>query len=538
MNKRPATILIVAAVAAIVGLFWIRSGPDGDRRGQPIIVDDTNPPNAPEAPDMQSASVPTGEPRSSGSSTGQADRSVGQSDDTLTAGQKINESDKTAEKKEVTEKFSKPSEVRLPSASEPNSAPEETELAARAPQSSPPVQEEAVPPTAQTRTVDPAGERVTRPGATDDGSAPEAGPAVRGDRTPASTEETGASDGTVGDPMAPRFDVVRVDRDGQTVIAGTANPGDMVEILLDGEVVGSTRADANGAFVTVVFADLTGEAQQLQLRSTVSAAMSATAEGAGAHAGLPATETTEQQQASRTSATESETAVAAASPEASSDAEAQTAPKPAPTTTAEVGTGTEAAGPEPRVALSAPVIILPSARDDAAPTLVQPKRDTIALLQPATDEVEGVVIDTITYGDSGDVRLSGRGLPGTAIRIYGNGVTLGEVPVRPTGQWLFALARAKGEEIKLFRFDAIAPDGAVTSRIETPFEYAELSPQVMRERKVVIQKGDVLWRLAEQYYGEGIRYSVIFGANSELIRDPDLIYPGQVFTIPELVAAE
>ena len=48
----------------------------------------------------------------------------------------------------------------------------------------------------------------------------------------------------------------------------------------------------------------------------------------------------------------------------------------------------------------------------------------------------------------------------------------------------------------------------------------------------------MLWRIAEQYYGAGIRYSVIYGANSKLIRDPDLIYPGQVFVVPELIDAD
>ena len=47
----------------------------------------------------------------------------------------------------------------------------------------------------------------------------------------------------------------------------------------------------------------------------------------------------------------------------------------------------------------------------------------------------------------------------------------------------------------------------------------------------------MLLRIAEQFYGEGIRYSLIYGANTELIRDPDLIYPGQEFSIPELVDA-
>ncbi|MCZ6840921.1 MAG: LysM peptidoglycan-binding domain-containing protein, partial [Alphaproteobacteria bacterium] len=92
---------------------------------------------------------------------------------------------------------------------------------------------------------------------------------------------------------------------------------------------------------------------------------------------------------------------------------------------------------------------------------------------------------------------------------------------------------------QLLRFDEVDAEGTVLSRLETPFEHSPLAiTQELRERKIVVQKGDNLWKFAEQYYGEGIRYSVIFSANSPLIRDPDLIYPGQVFTVPELVESQ
>ncbi|MBL4892350.1 MAG: LysM peptidoglycan-binding domain-containing protein [Rhizobiaceae bacterium] len=49
---------------------------------------------------------------------------------------------------------------------------------------------------------------------------------------------------------------------------------------------------------------------------------------------------------------------------------------------------------------------------------------------------------------------------------------------------------------------------------------------------VIIRKGDSLWRVSQRRYGEGVRYTTIFDANRDQIRDPDLIYPGQVFEIP------
>jgi nucleoid-associated protein YgaU len=48
----------------------------------------------------------------------------------------------------------------------------------------------------------------------------------------------------------------------------------------------------------------------------------------------------------------------------------------------------------------------------------------------------------------------------------------------------------------------------------------------------VIQKGDSLSNIAEQYYGDPMKYPIIFEANREVIKDADLIYPGQTVRIP------
>lgn len=49
---------------------------------------------------------------------------------------------------------------------------------------------------------------------------------------------------------------------------------------------------------------------------------------------------------------------------------------------------------------------------------------------------------------------------------------------------------------------------------------------------VVVQKGDALWRIAYRTYGEGIRYVDIYSSNAGEIKNPDLIYPDQIFIIP------
>jgi len=195
--------------------------------------------------------------------------------------------------------------------------------------------------------------------------------------------------------------------------------------------------------------------------------------------------------------------------------------------------------PEPVYLETAPVIILPTTAGGSAPALVQPAEDDLAVLQSGDrPEPEGVTLDRITYAPGGAVRMTGRATPGALIRIYVNAEPAAEIRAAGDGSWSARIAPERATGVKLLRFDEIDETGRVTSRIEAPFDYgeaAEAPHQSLRQRRVEIQKGDMLWRIAEQYYGEGIRYSIIYQANSDLIRDPDLIYPGQVFTVPELV---
>jgi nucleoid-associated protein YgaU len=54
----------------------------------------------------------------------------------------------------------------------------------------------------------------------------------------------------------------------------------------------------------------------------------------------------------------------------------------------------------------------------------------------------------------------------------------------------------------------------------------------MADGRIVVQPGNSLWRIAHNAYGEGLHYTIIYQANRDQIRDPDLIYPGQILTVP------
>ena len=47
-----------------------------------------------------------------------------------------------------------------------------------------------------------------------------------------------------------------------------------------------------------------------------------------------------------------------------------------------------------------------------------------------------------------------------------------------------------------------------------------------------VKRGDCLWNIAKKYYGNGSKYTTIYNANRDKIKNPNLIYPGQKLTIP------
>lgn len=69
----------------------------------------------------------------------------------------------------------------------------------------------------------------------------------------------------------------------------------------------------------------------------------------------------------------------------------------------------------------------------------------------------------------------------------------------------------------------------------------QISEENVREEEVfepvfyTIQKGDTLWGISSEFYKDGSKYPLIVEANLEVIKDADLIYPGQAIRIPELV---
>jgi len=237
---------------------------------------------------------------------------------------------------------------------------------------------------------------------------------------------------------------------------------------------------------------------------------------------------------------------------------------------------------EPREAAMAEVGT-PDVEAEAAPS-VEPVAEAVAEAPPAallvTDEgakvlqsaadmppelVANVTIDTITYTPEGAVQLAGRGTPERVVRLYLDNAPLAEAAISAAGDWAVTLPDV-APGIFTLRADQVDAAGVVTSRFETPFKRetvealaaasageaaadtgvvaeveaaaeavvaAEVDPAAVAPVTVTVQPGFTLWQIASEQLGAGPLYVQVFEANKDQIRDPDLIYPGQVFAIPE-----
>jgi LysM domain-containing protein len=243
---------------------------------------------------------------------------------------------------------------------------------------------------------------------------------------------------------------------------------------------------------------------------------------------------------------------------ASSATEIATSPARASTDTAPEITVTDAATPsvpENEIAeVTNKAVTVSAAKPEQVPEPLAPKilladADGVRVIQAGGAAIpDQLVIDAISYDADGQVEITGRAATpwNGVIRLYLNNKASTTVPINDQdGQWAAPLGDVAAGVYTL-RADQIDADGAVQSRTETPFRREDAAQiaaletpdpvsetGAVRLSSVTVQPGNTLWGIASRAYGEGILYVKVFEANRGAIRDPDLIYPGQIFTVPE-----
>ncbi|AUJ65436.1 hypothetical protein B9057_05355 [Aestuarium zhoushanense] len=237
-------------------------------------------------------------------------------------------------------------------------------------------------------------------------------------------------------------------------------------------------------------------------------------------------------------AVEAATEETAAEPAAQEEVQVATAAEP---TTAGEPASEPTAEAEPVEAAPAAEPVAEPAPAEAPQLLVADAEGVRVLADGAA--LEALTLDTITYDDNGEVKLAGRATGEGFVQAYLNGASVGTATIQADRSWQIDLVGVE-PGVYTLRLDEVSPQGEVVSRMETPFKRevatevaATMADQVTEETRAAVrtvQPGNTLWAIASDTYGDGIKYVYVYEANRDLIRDPDLIYPGQVFVLPEI----
>jgi nucleoid-associated protein YgaU len=297
--------------------------------------------------------------------------------------------------------------------------------------------------------------------------------------------ETARNDGS------PAFDVARIEPSGDAVIAGRASPGATVELLRNGVVHDRVVADASGQFAMLPPRLPAGDSE-LTLRSRPPGGAAATSNQ------------------------------------------------------------------------SVVVAVQPNLKDQPVVALMAPDKPSVVLSKPEGLAASGgsVVVDAVESEPGGKkLYVSGRSAPRASVRLYLNDSYQGATTADANGRFTFTALKdgngKVGAESGAYRVRLDEVDmnsGAVRSRAEVPFTpppvVAAASAQDVpvpgaegpragaptaagtKEISMTVTRGDTLWRISRMAYGNGRRYMVIYDANHNQIRNPDRIYPGQIFIIP------
>ncbi len=282
----------------------------------------------------------------------------------------------------------------------------------------------------------------------------------------------------------PVFDLIRVAPDGHTVIAGQAEPGIRV-VIFDGDTpLGDVNADARGEWVFLPPAPLQPGEHRLGL----------TAEAPDRPAVI------------------------------SQDLMVVVVPEP----------GEDLVGRTAR--LRDQPLAMKVSRNGLGPAMVLqgPREPGTALT---------LSIDAIDHDAAGRITFSGGAPADAVITVYVANKPAGQAIADASGRWMLRSGVVpSGSDV--VRADQQDPSGTVVARVAVPFRSPSGAAMAATAGAragmnnatafIKVEAGQNLWRIARDIYGAGQAYTIIYEANRNDIQDPDLIYPGQVFKLPEL----
>ena len=389
---------------------------------------------------------------------------------------------------------------------------------------------------------------------------------------------TGAAEEVaVVEPVSPSIDEVRSEADGLTILAGRGEPNAKVTLFVNEIENSSVTAGNDGTFAIVAFLEPSSDPKILSVVQQAGDLEMAAADIILAPQTVVAKVEEVEVAAMETNKVDPvfESAEEITDVEAEANVEEQVAvvvadtvvvPEIAAAVEAEADIATDieeakadVAEPkvdvdEPKVdvtdgskieeqkflAAEQPILVIEEAKTEVAILKSDESGVEVISRSSAPELMSNVEIDTISYSEEGDVLLSGRAQSQAAsVRVYLDNRVITTLDVDTSGRWRGDLPDVD-TGVYTLRVDEVDVEGDVTSRVETPFKRE--APEVLEAaagngdapvKAITVQTGATLWAIARDRYGDGTLFVRIFEANSNSIKDPDLIYPGQVFDLPD-----
>ena len=304
-------------------------------------------------------------------------------------------------------------------------------------------------------------------------------------------------------PAAPlTIDLARVKPDGAAVFAGTAAPNAKIRIFEGDILLGETIANANGEWVIVLEKSL---AAGQHLISVAMERSDGTTEMADRSLAVEIYQDTETKPlVALLPETATEVPVLIQSPE---DVDK----------TKSTATASEATASGTIVADAA----------EAAPAKPQAKS------QIAASQIAALAPSAIVWRDASRILISGTSRGGVRVTVNDAKGQFGEALVLADGAWQVAGSLDMDIAVNQLRFALFDDANQIIARYDLPVKARDLAKGQDGSPLVVVNKGDMLWRIAYHQLGEGVKYVDIVRRNQQDIADPDLIYPKQIFAVPQ-----
>ena len=311
----------------------------------------------------------------------------------------------------------------------------------------------------------------------------------------------------------PTFDIIKADNEG-VVIAGHAEKYSNVQIFNGDELIGEVQANRFGEFVFITDIPLEPGTHELRLianglRSKETATIIVTDSNIANNIIQESAPSSENIPSTREALVENTDDTLLNNSEGNSDV------------LSDAGNLVEAETVEE-------TLIIINDEEGAVERVLQAESNNSEILKLR----EGLSFDALTYTPEEYIKLSGKSQPGSRVEVYFEGRRVGWAITDEDGYWSITLDKLVESGDYVLRFNQYI-DGQLISSIDTPVTQPDKTiMENINENTYVVQPGNSLWRISRRYYGRGIMYTLIFKANSSQINDPDLIYPGQIFDIP------